>query len=106
MKETNKIKDYHELFGRMNISAFGNEYETVNFTLGWGATKDMFDNPFLLEKLHQVGLHPQLAFGCALEFLLEPSEALRTTFEQELKVCSPLKLPPPPLTCSFNIGLF
>lgn len=51
-----------------------------------GVISILFDNPLYKRSLFDVGLRPEDAFGCALDYLFVPSSAVRTYFAREFNV--------------------
>lgn len=55
----------------------------VYFTAAAGVTFRLFDNPHLQKKLHLLGLRPEMAHGCAMRFLMQPTAEVQQMFAQE-----------------------
>ena len=53
-------------------SAIPHEYETVMMTMNRGKTIEILDNPYHTDELHRLGLTKENAFGCMINFLLQP----------------------------------
>lgn len=53
-----------------------------------GVTLRLFDNPVAKPRLLEMGLRPETAFGCALNFLLQPHPIVREQFAHEFEVLS------------------
>ena len=49
-----------------------------------GKSVSLFSNPAHAPTLYGMGLRPETAFGCALNFLFRPHAAIRQPFEREL----------------------
>lgn len=64
------------VFSSGNLSEVGLDKDIVFFTLNRGATVSLFDNPYHANKLQEMGLTPQNAFGCAIHFLFRPVPAI------------------------------
>jgi hypothetical protein len=48
----------------------------------------LIENPHHRAQLYAMGLRPETIFGCAMDFLLRPNEALFDMFNDELQVLS------------------
>ena len=61
-----------DTFSHGNLSQLGADKQIVLFTLNRGASVRLFDNPFHEQQLRNMGLSPETAFGCAVDFLFAP----------------------------------
>lgn len=61
-----------DTFSHGNLSQLGADKQIVLFTLNRGASVRLFDNPFHAQQLRNMGLTPETAFGCAVDFLFAP----------------------------------
>ena len=48
----------------------------------------LFENPVYKRTLYEVGLRPETAFGCALDYLFAPSISVQTYFSHEFRIMS------------------
>jgi hypothetical protein len=74
------------IFRGGDINKYEANYDFLHFDVGWGTSRWMMDNPWLRERIFQMGIRPTIAFGCALDFLVEPSAPVREMFAKEIEV--------------------
>ena len=84
--DSNKHADeVFSMFSLKNLSDLGSDKEILFFTLNRGATVRLFDNSYHSEQLHRMGLTPETAFGCAIDFLFQPVPAIIDTIKPLLQ---------------------
>ena len=71
-----------------SLHNFGAATNIVKVTGNVGVLNILFDNPVYTKELYNLGLRPETAFGCAIDFLFAPSIAVRTYFAHEFRVMS------------------
>ncbi len=71
------------LFAFGDLASKAEQAEIVVFWKGSGKTLALFDNPHYKKRLLAMGLRPDTAVGCALNFLFEPNAAVKAVFERE-----------------------
>ena len=64
------------------------EADVLYATGNTGISAVLFDNPHYQKQLHSMGLRPEAAFHCAMNYLFQPSVAVRTHFEREFDIMS------------------
>ncbi len=72
-----------KMFADGDLASKAEQAETVVFWKGSGKTFALFDNPHYKKRLLAMGLRPDTAVGCALNFLFEPNAAVKAVFERE-----------------------
>lgn len=78
-----------KMFADGDLASKAEQAETVVFWKGSGKTFALFDNPHYKKRLLAMGLRPDTAVGCALNFLFEPNAAVKAVFEREFTSMSP-----------------
>lgn len=68
----NDKNEVFKLFSSGNLSELGRETKLVFITTNRGSSVRLFENPFHRQQLRNMGLTPETAFGCAMEFLFKP----------------------------------
>jgi hypothetical protein len=71
-----------------DLSTIGADCEVVAFSTFYGMASRLHANPFYRRRLHDMGLRPETAFGCAMDFLFSPGPAILDTFSEEVAVMS------------------
>lgn len=89
-EENAKSKEVFDLFTSGNLSNLGAEKEVVFFTLNRGVTVRLFDNPYHAQQLRALGLTPETAFGCAMEFLFQPNPVMQDMMQPSINVLAPV----------------
>ena len=77
-----------KLFANGDVTSMAEQSDTVVFWKGTGQTFRLFDNPYHRNELQNMGLRPDIAVGCALNFLFEPNTAVKTLFRREIQALS------------------
>ena len=74
-------------FSDVSLYPSGHENVTTLFVASnRGRIVQLFDNPYHRSQLFQMGLRPETAARCALDFLFSPSGSLRRAMSREFKV--------------------
>ena len=73
-----------DMFLHMNLSEQAYEKEIVFMTLNRGTSVRLFDNPHHADQLRNMGLTPETAFGCAMNYLFEPIPEVMESIEPEI----------------------
>ena len=81
-----------DLLHNKSLELFGADADVVKVTGNMGIINILFDNPLYTKVLYTMGLRPETAFGCAVDFLFAPSTAVRKYFAHEFQVMSSSKL--------------
>ena len=89
-EENAKSKEIFDLFTSGNLSNLGAEKEILLFTLNRGVSVRLFDNPYHAQQLRAIGLTPETAFGCAMEFLFKPNPVMQDMMQPSLNVLAPV----------------
>ena len=77
-----------KLFAKGDVTSMAEQSDIVVFWKGTGKTFALFDNPYHKKILQLMGLRPETAVGCALDFLFEPNAAVKTLFHREFQLLS------------------
>ncbi|KAG2482047.1 hypothetical protein HYH03_018997 [Edaphochlamys debaryana] len=68
-----------------NLTATYPDVHTLYYTSNRGASVPLFHNVFHQRRLHELGLRPSTAFGCAYNMLFFPKEETLAVMGEELK---------------------
>ena len=77
---------YGGIYEKGDLYELGHEVRTVLQTSLRGKTIALFSNPYTASQLYNLGLRPETAFGCALNYLFQPLPDMHKMFEHELAV--------------------
>jgi hypothetical protein len=69
--------DYPEAFRHGNVTAADINKPFIFMTFNRGVTAKLFNNPYHMNYLYSIGLRPETAFGCAMNFLFRPKAEVR-----------------------------
>lgn len=64
------------------------DIDILKITGNVGVINVLFDNPLYQQQLYRMGLRPETAFGCAVDFLFAPAVAVRKYFVKEFELMS------------------
>jgi len=85
-EQNNFMSIKFQFFASGNLSELAGDKEVILMSLNRGASLRLFDNPFHAEQLYSMGLTPDNAFGCAMEFLFHPAPVVMELIEPGLKI--------------------
>jgi hypothetical protein len=74
------------MYDRGDLLELGREVRTVLQTMHRGKSVALFSNPHTAARLYGMGLRPETAFGCALNYLFRPHAGIQRMFKRELAV--------------------
>lgn len=67
-----------------SLEELGNGADIVTMFGNVGVINVLFNNPLYKTQLYKMGLRPETAYGCALEYLFTPSLAVKEHFHDEI----------------------
>ncbi|KAL3130709.1 hypothetical protein ABBQ38_000058 [Trebouxia sp. C0009 RCD-2024] len=73
-----------ELIYKGSLGDLGDGADIVTMFGNVGVINVLFNNPQYKSQLYRMGLGPEIAYGCALEYLFAPSLAIKQHFHEEI----------------------
>ena len=73
-----------QLIHKGSLEDLGDGADIVTMFGNVGVINILFDNPVYKMQLYKMGLRPEIAYGCALEYLFTPSLAVKEHFHSEI----------------------
>lgn len=73
-----------QLIYRGSLDDLGDGADIVTIFGNVGVINTLFNNPQYKSQLYRMGLRPETAYGCALEYLFAPSLAIKQHFHDEI----------------------
>lgn len=87
---TPAIRHLRNMFRHGNLSHVGSNFSVIHVQAASGLVYDLFHNSYYSTYLHSLGLRPETAFGCALNYLVDINPSRLARYQTILtKLASP-----------------
>jgi hypothetical protein len=73
-----------------DLTKWADNYTTISVLAERGMTWRMFDNPYLAPKLAALGIKREMAFACALDYLVTFKPSVQQKFSQVYESLTPV----------------